>query len=234
MRCARPIEELPLLDHVRSRRRRRDRGRVLRVRLGITHRHVGLLERLQREREARHLERELRRDHVVREPRRRRELHVERHEQVERLHRAARLVLIGPGRDRVAADADQRADPAVAGLEDLVGERGGRQARGAVREAAHAQLLAESERAPRRLRLRHGHRLRQAAHPGSPRARPRGASARRRVETQQQVLGEIAARRHVRARARDAAAAPRAAEHARRALDLLGRARPRARPRSAA
>ena len=91
------------------------------------------------------LEAESRPDHVVREPRGRRNLRIDDDQQLERLERAARLGLVGPGQQRIAADDDQRPHLAVARRQDLVGQRRRRQAGGRFGEAAHAQRLPEPD-----------------------------------------------------------------------------------------
>ncbi len=155
---AEAVEELPFLDHVGARRRRDDRLRVLGVGLGIAVGDVGLLDAFARDREAGDFEGELRRDHVVRELRGRRQLQVEGDEQLELLHGGDRLALIGPGGDRIAAEADEHADALLALVEDLVREGRRRKARRGVAERSRAERFALAPAGARCRRLRFSQR----------------------------------------------------------------------------
>ena len=190
-------EQLPLVDHVALGLD--DRGRVLRER----HREVplevagvvGLLER------------QLAPEHVVGQARGRAEVHVEAHQQVERLERPHDLLLAGEGDRGVAAVADERPHLAVARRQDLVAQRGRRLLPVEGAQPAHPRLL---EVAPE-LARRQGTLARLV--PGSEHAGVvhlvAGASVApaERVEHADEHLGRQRVRRHVRTGAGDRRAA---------------------------
>ncbi len=162
-------EQLPLVDHVALGLD--DRGRVLRER----HREVplevagvvGLLER------------QLAAEHVVGQARGRAEVHVEAHEQVERLERPHDLLLVREGDRGVAAVADERPHLAVARRQDLVAQRGRRLLPVEGAQPAHPRLLEVApELARRQGALARLVRRLRARRRGSPRRR-RVRSARR-------------------------------------------------------
>ena len=66
-------------------------------------------------------------------------------EQVERLHGADHLVLVGPRHDRIATDAEQGPHPPLSRLQDLVGQRRGGHLSDHLAEPAHARARARAE-----------------------------------------------------------------------------------------
>jgi len=106
-------------------------------------------------------------------------------------------LLIRPGDDGIAADADQCANLTVTFEQDLFGERRGGESGGAVDEVSHAEFLAEAPAAPGRQGLGGRGRVRhEDSGVGQLLALSTPVTAQR-IETQDQILGQRAPATHV-------------------------------------
>ena len=151
-----------------------------------------------------------------------RHLDVERDEQVERLHGLVGAKLVGPGGHGVRADADEGADLAVAGGQNLLGEGAGGRPDVGDGEVADAQLLAGLPVGALLVGLGHvvlG--LAQHGRVGHPLALAHPAPADG-VDGVDEVLGDVGVGREVGARARGDGATLALGEDARGALDVGG------------
>ena len=127
------VEKLPLLHHIGALRQRGSRRGVLRIRHGETEAGAEITQHLVRQRHRRTLEAVRAGDGVVREMAAVVDfLDVEADEELKRLQRLQRLVLVGPGHQRVAADGNQRLHLPLAGHQDLIGQRRGGEPAGGI------------------------------------------------------------------------------------------------------